>query len=502
MTRALLGLVALVACACATVTPTLILNARLYDGTGAPGRRADVRIAQDRVAEIGTLRRRPGEAAIDASGLALAPGFIDSHSHHDEGLFDQPDAPAAVSQGITTIVVGQDGESSFPLGAFFTRLERSPPAINVASFVGHNTLRARVLGRDFRRAATPAEIERMAALLRDEMRAGALGLSTGLEYDPGSYSTTAEVLALARAAAALGGRYASHLRSEDRALWQAVDEALSIGRATGMPVHISHLKLAMRSLWGKAGELLARLDAARAQGIRASADVYPYPYWQSTLTVLFPARDYTSRAAAELALREIVAPEGLVFSRFDPDPSWVGRTLADVAARRKTDPASALLWAVQASERLAGGTDRQTELVIGTSMDERDVERLLLWPQASFCTDGALVDRHPRGAGAFPRILGRYVRERGVLSWEEAIRKATSLAAEHAGIRDRGRIVPGAFADLVLFDPATVLDTATPERPGERARGIHAVWVNGRLVYRAGGTTGERPGRVLRRGAP
>lgn len=478
---------------------TLVTNATLIDGTGSAPRRAAVRIAGDRVAEVGDLAPRPGEAVVDARGRALAPGFIDTHSHADRGLFEHPDALAAVSQGVTTVVVGQDGDSPHPLASFFARAEREPAAVNVAAYAGHGTLRALVMKDDFRRAATGAEVERMRGLLREELRAGALGLSTGLEYDPGIYSARAEVLALARESAAAGGRYISHVRSEDRTFWDAVDELIAIGREARLPVQLSHAKLAMRGLWGRADSLVALLDRARAAGVDVTADVYPYTYWQSTLTVLFPERDFENRATADFVLREITPPGGLLMAQFDPDTSYVGKTVADVARLRGTDSVTALIDMIRESQALERRTGAGTESVIGTSMVEEDIDRLLRWRWANVCSDGGLAGRHPRGFGTYPRVLGRYVRERGVLPLEEAVRKMTSLAAANVGIRDRGVVRAGAHADLVLFDPATILDLATPTDPRAVSRGVARVWVNGREVFRDGKATGERPGRVVRR---
>jgi N-acyl-D-amino-acid deacylase len=479
---------------------TLIVNARVLDESSVPGRLASVRIVGDRISEVGALDARPWERVIDAAGLTLAPGFIDTHSHHDRGLTDQRGALALVSQGVTTIVVGQDGSSRTPLADFFAQLERAPAAVNVASYVGHGTVRSAVMGRDFRRFATPAEVDRMREIVQAEMRAGALGLSTGLEYDPGIYSSRAEVLELTRAVAPLGGRYISHIRSEDRAFWPAINEIIAIGRDARIPVQISHIKLAMRSLWGRADSLIRVLDRARAAGVDVTADIYPYTYWQSTLTVLFPERDFANRATAELVLREIARPEGLLLSRFAPDTTYVGKTVAEIARLRGSDPATTLMALIRETEEAERAGRPSSESVIGTSMDERDVARLVAWPHTNICSDGELAGRHPRGFGAFPRVLRRYVREEGVLTLAEAVRKMTSLSAAHVGIRDRGRIAPGYFADLVLFDPRTISDQATPTAPRERSVGIQTVWVNGQVVYDGGAVTGRYPGRVLRGG--
>jgi N-acyl-D-amino-acid deacylase len=489
------------ALACGAPAPRafVIANARVVDGTGAPAWTGAVRIEGDRIAAVGP-EVPPARDTVDARGLVLAPGFIDTHSHADDGLDGHPDALAVASQGITTVVVGADGAHPYPLAEFFARLERAPPAVNVAAFAGHGTLRRLALGADAARAARADEVAAMARLLRAELAAGALGLSTGLEYEPGLHATTEEIAALARVAAEAGGRYATHIRSEDRGFWDAIAEALRVGRDAGIPVHLSHLKLAMRSLWGEADSLLRVLDAARAEGIEVSADVYPYTYWQSTLRVLFPERRFDDRAAAEFALREVVAPEGLRLVRFEPEPALAGLTLAEVARRRGTDAVTALLaLAQEADAAQRARPDAEVESVIGTSMHEDDVARLLAWPHANLATDGELAGAHPRGYGAFTRFLGRYVRDRGLVPLEAAVRKMTALAAAHAGLRDRGTIATGAPADLVLFNPARVRDRATPDDPHALSEGIEAVWVNGVLVYRAGTTTGARPGRVLRR---
>jgi N-acyl-D-amino-acid deacylase len=481
---------------------TLIVHAVLVDGSGGARRPGAVRLRGDRVAEVGDLRPAAGETVVDARGLVLAPGFIDTHSHGDRGLFEHRDALAAVSQGITTIVAGQDGGSPWPLSDFFARLQREPAAVNVAAYAGHGRIRHEVMGADFRRAATAEELGRMRVLLDRELRAGALGLSTGLEYDPGIYSAPSEVIELARVAAAAGGRYISHVRSEDRHFWEAIDEIVTIGREAKLPVQVSHLKLAMHSLWGQTDRLLRTLDEARARGIDVTADVYPYLYWQSTLTVLFPERDFENRAAAEFAVREVSTPDGLLLGRFAPEPSYAGKTLAEVALRRGTDPPATLMDLIRealAYEKKTGRDD--VESVIGTSMSEPDLERLLAWPHADICTDGELDGRHPRGFGTFPRVLGRYVRERGVIPLEEAVRKMTSLAAHNVGLSGRGEIRPGAAADLVLFDPATVIDRATTRDPQALAVGIETVWVNGAVVYEQGAATARRPGRVLQREA-
>ena len=479
----------------------LITNANVIDGTGSPARRASVRVEGDRITAVGDLTPGASERVVDARGLTLAPGFIDTHSHADDDLFEHPDALAVVSQGITTIIGGQDGGSPIPLASYFARLEQSHAAINVGMYVGHGSVRDSVMGKDFKRAATPAEVARMSTIVANEMRAGAIGLSSGLEYDPGIYSDRSELIALAKVAAQSGGRYISHIRSEDYAFWQAIDEIITIGREAKLPVQISHAKLAMRSLWGHADSLVRLLDAARASGVDITADIYPYLYWHSTLTVLFPKRDFENRTAAEFALTETSTPGGLLLGRYEPNPAYAGKTVAEIAKLRGTDSVTTLIDLIRESEAMRQKVGHSTQSVIGTSMVDPDVERIMRWPHTNLSTDGSLDGPHPRGFGAFPRFLGVYVRDRKVMPLTEAVHRMTALAAEHMGIRDRGRLTPGAYADLVLFDPATVMDRATPQEPHLTSVGIARVWVNGAEVYADGKATGARPGRVIRRAA-
>jgi N-acyl-D-amino-acid deacylase len=480
----------------------LITNANVIDGSGSPARRASVRVEGDRIAAVGELATRSGETVVDAHGLTLAPGFIDTHSHADDDLFEHPDALAVVSQGITTIIGGQDGGSPIPLARYLDSLQKSPGAVNVGMYVGHGSIRDSVMGEDFKRVATPAEVDRMKAMLASEMQAGAIGLSSGLEYDPGIYSDPSEVIALAKVAASFGGRYISHIRSEDYAFWKAIDEIITIGREAKLPVQISHTKLAMRDLWGHADSLVRILDAARKSGVDITADVYPYLYWHSTLTVLFPKRDFENRTSAEFALTQTSTPGGLLLGHYEPNPSYAGKTVAEISKLRGTDSITTLIDLIRDSEAMRKRTGHSSESVIGTSMVEPDVELIMKWPYTNLSTDGSLDGPHPRGYGAFPRFLGRYVRERKVMPLEEAVHRMTSLAAEHMGIKDRGRITPGMFADLVLFDPATVIDRATPAEPHLVSVGIARVWVNGAEVFADGKTTTARPGKVIRRAVP
>lgn len=472
---------------------TLIRNVQIVDGTGSTARTGAVRILNNRIRDMGSLSPLPGEKVIDGGGKVLAPGFIDTHSHHAGAMEEKPEMLAVVSQGITTIVSGQDGESE-PMDSLDARIKRRPIAVNLASYAGHSTIRLRAMGlSSFRRQATAAEIEKMKELLQAEMKAGALGLCSGLEYEEGFYSTRDEVIALAKVAAAAGGRYMSHIRSEDIHLDEALDEIIRIGWEAKLPVQISHFKIALKSKWGQAPQLLARLQAARAEGVDITADVYPYEHWQSTLRVLFPKKDFDNLASAEFAVTQLVDPTRSIVSRFGAQPAYAGKTLSAIAQMRGESAAKTLMYLVAEAERTG-----KEEAIIGASMTDQDVINFLKWSHTNVCSDGSHRS-HPRGHGAFTRVLARYVREKKALTLEEAIYKMTGLSAEHLGLRDRGIIAPGNVADLVLFDPKTVQDNATFQNPTALSTGIEKVWVNGQMVFAGGKSTKVFPGQLLRR---
>lgn len=472
----------------------VIRNASITDGSGGESYKGDVAINADTIAAIGDLSKATADAEIDAQGLTLAPGFIDTHSHHDWGMDKARELTSLTSQGVTTMIVGQDGGSHFPLSQFYKEIEDNPIAINIGSYTGHNTLRDSVIEGNFQRFCTEEEIEQMKEMVKLDMEAGSLGLSTGLEYDPGIFSNDAEVLELAKSTAAEGGRYISHMRSEDRYFWKALDEIITIGKEANMPVQISHAKLAMKNLWGHADEMIAKLDSARAAGINITADIYPYAYWQSTMTVLFPARNFKDIKASEFALTELTTPEGVLIGRFSPMPEYVGKTLAEISVERKTKPAQTLLDLIAIVEKEKGD-----ESIIATSMTEDDITAIMKWPYSNICSDGTSTGLHPRGYGSFTKILRHYVRERKVLTLEEAVHKMTQQAAENLHITRRGGIKPGYFADLVLFDPATVADHASAKDAHALSTGINHVWVNGVEVYSDGASKNEYPGKIIRR---
>ncbi|WOK04222.1 amidohydrolase family protein [Imperialibacter roseus] len=462
----------------------LIRNATIVDGTGSKGYIGSVRIEGKLIAAVGDLEPLQTDSVIDGTGLVLSPGFIDTHSHHSGNSPRSVDA--AISQGITTIIVGQDGSSFTSLEAYFDSLRLSPISPNVGSYVGHNTVRRAVLGNDFQRKATREEIDRMKLLVTKEMEAGALGLSTGLEYDPGIYSSAEEVLELAKVASQYGGRYISHMRSEDVFLKSSIQEILTVGREANMPVQISHFKIGLRSFWGQAPAFLALLDSARAVGIDVTADVYPYEYWQSTITVLFPDRDFENRATAEFALTELTSPEGMIIGRFEPNKAYEGLTLDSIARLRNEDPVTTYLALVQMS--LETGAS-----IIAKAMDIEDIKAITQWPYANICSDGGTTG-HPRGWGAFPRYFNLETRE----PIEMKIHKMTAQAAENLDLDSIGVIREGFYADLTLFDPNTFIDHATYGKSSQRATGLKMVLVSGAAVYDGQEPTNIFSGRLIR----
>lgn len=482
----------------------LISNALVVDGSGTEPFTGAVRISGDRIVAIGALEPRAGEQVLDARGLLLAPGFIDTHSHHDSGWEQFREMRAVLTQGITTIVRGADGADGaqevfgyLSLAEFSADFRRKPAAVNVASFAPHGNLRAAVMGAEHQRPASAEEVRQMSLLLQQELDDGALGLSTGLEYSPGIFSETAEVIALARVAAAAGGRYASHLRDEDDRFLDALDEIIRIGREAGLPVHVSHIKLADKLHWGTTETVLARLDAARNEGIDISADIYPYLHWASSLSVLFPDKDYSDMEAAKFTFQRTTDPQHLLLTSFAPNPELAGLNFAQLAARLETSPEQALLTLSSQSDGYLQRTGKTGDSIIALGMQEGDMLDFMRWHRTNICSDGGHDGAHPRGWGSFPRFLSRYATGENGFSLGSAIAKMTSIAARNTGIHDRGMIRPGYFADLVLIDRGQLQDHASFETPHLPSSGIERVWVNGTLVLEGGTPTGQYPGRLL-----
>ncbi len=472
----------------------VIRNARLIDGTGAPSRHGGVALRDGRIAAVGDVGGLPARHTLDAGGKALAPGFIDAHTHDDRALLSAPDMAMKVSQGVTTVICGNCGVSLAPLvraavpppldliddggwyrfptvAAFLAEVAANPPAVNAAFLVGHMTLRVGAMDR-FDRAASPGEIAAMRARLEEGLAAGAIGFSTGLYYKPSNAAPTEEVIEVARPLKEAGGLYVTHMRDETEGVMDSLAETCRIGREVGVPVIVSHHKVVGVENFGRTRETLAYIDRMRALQ-EIGFDVYPY---HASSTVL---RMDTARRSRKVLV---------TWSRSHPE--MAGRSLAEIAAGWGVDQDTA-------AERL------QPAGAVYFSMDEEDVRRVLSHPVAMVGSDGLPHDAkpHPRLWGTFPRVLGHYSRELGLFALEEAVRRMTGLTAARFGLKDRGVLAPGAHADLVLFDPDTVIDRADFADSTRPADGILGVWVNGEPVWRDGAATGARPGRVLKRAA-
>jgi N-acyl-D-amino-acid deacylase len=476
-------------------------QATVIDGSAAPGFVADVAVEGDRIALVGSAG--PGQAEVDARGLVLCPGFVDTHSHDDGAFLRHPDMAFKLAQGVTTDVSGNCGFSTIPnepgreympgdiagpdsrwtdLASYFAACLAKRPAINNLMLVGHNRVRAHVMGLE-RRAPTAAELADMRGHVAQAMEQGAAGLSTGLIYEPGRYAQTDEVIELAREVAPWGGLYATHMRNEADRLLEAVDEAITIAREAGVGLHISHHKAAGKRNWGRVSESLARVDAAHAAGTEITLDVYPYtagsgPMWQ-----------YVNLDAIDPEWAQ-----GVMVASCPDFRQFEGRMVPEIAAAEG--------WSVEeAVRRILTSPNGRQVICIHFIIDEADIETNLRHPRMFIGSDGIPVlsgNPHPRLFGTMPRVLARYVRERGVLSLEEAIRRMTSAPCERFGLAERGLVKAGSFADLVLFDPGQIEDLATYEQPKQEPRGIRMVVVNGQASYVDGRHTGVGAGRMLR----
>jgi N-acyl-D-aspartate/D-glutamate deacylase len=532
-----------IACDAPAPYDLIVRGGSVIDGTGSAARRADIGIKGDRIRGIGDLSAERAGRVIDATGLTVAPGFIDVQGQSGTTLLADGNAESHLRQGITTEVIGEGGSPAFwtpptvdsnalrTLGVsvdwtdfdgYFSRLRQRGITINLATLVPATMVRERHIGL-VNRAPTADELARMEAMVDQAMRDGALGLSSALIYPPGSFAKTEELVALARVAARHGGIYVTHVRGESFNLFNALDEALAIGRDANIPVVIFHLKVAARANWGRMGEVVAKLSAA-APAVRVSATMYPYTAGGTGLAATLPLwvqeggrdqmlarlNDPTVRARARKEIEtSIDGWENLILSAgFDGiqiasvpptvDQSIVGRRISEIAAARNQDPWDTYFALLIATEGRAGALYHM--------MSEEDVKTGLKWPLVTIGTDSSALrtegvlargSPHPRAYGTFPRVLGRYVRDQKVLGLPEAIRRMTSAAAEQFGIRDRGRISTDDFADLVIFDATTVQDTATYEKPHAYPTGILHVIVNGVPVLDPDGLTGARPGRAV-----
>ena len=515
-------------------------GATVFDGTGSPGRELDVGVTGDRISEVGS-NVPAGSAEIDCRGLALAPGFIDIHSHADLNLLINNNAESRIRQGVTLEVVGQDGGSIGPWSdaqfestrdryrrsgveidfrdpaGFIERIGRERPAVNVATMVGNGALRGLVVGSEDR-PASEAEMARMKELLSEQIGRGCVGLSSGLEYTPSGLADAAELIELASVLEGTGYPYASHMRNEDDRLLGAVEEALHVGRVAGVPVQISHLKAQGQRNYWKADAALDLIERARAEGVDVHFDRYPYTAYATGLSNLFPSeyraggssafltrlRATETAARLERACRDKVALLGdwnsVQISSTNEATSWArGRLLGDLARERGVDPYALTLELLETN---GGGVG-----MIGHGMGEENTAKLLAHPLGMLCSDGGAYapygplgtgSPHPRGYGSFPRLLGHYARDVGALTLESAIHKVTRMPATKLRLADRGVIRVGAYADLVAFDPATVADRATFDDPHQYPVGIEHVVVNGVLTIRDGDHTGSLGGRGIR----
>ncbi|MBK5291247.1 MAG: D-aminoacylase [Acidobacteriia bacterium] len=495
----------------------VIRSARIVDGAGSPWFRGDLAVIGDRIAAVGVLPPHSARLEIQAGGLVLAPGFIDTHSHSRRGIFEVPSAENLIRQGVTTVMEGPDGGSPIPLKPFLDRLAAMSIGINFGLMTGQGSIRSEVMGSENRKA-TPDEIRKMKDLTRRAMLDGAFGLSTGLFYVPGNYSPTEEVIELAKVAGALGGIHTSHMRDEAASVLDSVRETIRIGEEGGLPTQLTHHKIIGAPNWGRSVDTLRLVEEARARGVDVTIDQYPYTASSTGTAALFPQwsqagghRALVERlnAAEQRAKIKTVIIDRIRIDRGGGDPKNIqlascgfdatlaGKTLAEVTAARGRPVIIENAAETAIELQIKGGCS-----AVYHAMSEDDLERILRYPFTMIASDGGVVVfgrdvPHPRNYGTFARVLGRYVRERKVIGLEEAIRRMSSLPAARFRIMDRGLLRPGMKADLVLFDAATVADKAEFGNPHQYSVGFTHVVVNGKLVLRDGKMAGALPGKVL-----
>jgi len=496
----------------------VVRNGRIVDGTGSPWYRADLAVKGDTIVRIAPRIDGPAGRVIDAGGKVVAPGFIDIHTHARRGIFQVPTADNYVRQGVTTLIEGPDGSSPLPIRPFLDRIEQTHITPNFALFVGQGTVRDQVIG-PVNRKATDAEIEKMRGLVRQGMEDGAFGLSSGLFYVPGTFTPTAEVIELAKVAGRMGGIYISHMRDEATGVAQSVKETIEIGEKGGLPTQVTHHKIIGKANWEKSVDTLKLVDEARARGVDATIDQYPYTASSTSIqAALMPAyaleggrqdilkrlqnpsmRSELRKETARLILEERGGgdPQNVQLARCDWDHSLDGKRLGDVTKIHGLEPtidnaAETALWIVD-----KGGCSG-----IFHAISEEDLQRILKHPATMIGSDGEVpifgeANPHPRSYGTFVRVLGRYVRDLKTISLEDAVRKMSAFPAQRLGLADRGVLREGLKADIAIFDPATVADRATFEQPHQYAVGVTQVIVNGQVAFENGTMTAARPGRVL-----
>lgn len=496
----------------------LIKNGYILDGTGNPWFKGDIGIEADRIAEIGNLARRRAGLTIDATNLMVTPGFIDIHTHCDRQIADVPTVDNYILQGVTTVIGGNCGGHPYPLSELFLKLEETGISVNFGCLAGHNTIRREVMGLKMDEPI-PDELKKMKALIRQEMEAGAMGFSTGLAYLPGAYSDTPELVSLASAMAPFGGLYASHIRDQGQKISQAMEEAIEVGEKNAIPVLISHIKLAEDMVWGKTEMITGPVESARERGVEVFLDQYPYTATSSGFTSSLPSwcfeggrEKFLERLEDEKTYRKIKSHviqrrlsttkdidklQTIYIARSENFPDYEGKNLREILLSQDKDPTvengAELIIDIEKNGGASG---------IFFQMDEKDVADLMKLTYTMHGSDGSIQILgegvpHPRNYGTFPRIIAFYVREKGVIEIEDAIRKMTSLPAQVLRIRDRGILKKGMYADIAVFDLESFRDRATFADPHQYGQGLRCVIVNGEIVVRDDSHTGKRPGMVI-----
>ena len=496
----------------------VIRNGTIVDGSGDEAYKKDIGIINDKIIKIGDLSNHSSRITIDATNLIVSPGFIDSHTHAIRGIFDVPTAESSLLQGITTLTDGNDGTSPYPIDEHYQKIEHTKISPNWAVFVGQGTIRQKVMGLE-NRDPTDSELSKMEMLIKEAMEDGALGISTGLFYVPGSFSSTSEVISLSKIASSYGGIYISHMREEAVDILKSINETINIGIEAKIPVQITHHKIIGKDNWGLSYETLKLVDNAIAEGVKVSIDQYPYTASQTSIRALIPqwaqagGRNNLLARIDDPKTRQLIIdgiierilfdrggghPKNIFISKSSWNTSMEGKNLAELCIERNLEP-SPYNAAIVVFEIIKGGG----ATAVYHAINSDDVDRIMQHPMTSIASDGPITlfnvgSPHPRTYGTYARVLGRYVRDRNILSLEEAIRKMTSLPAQILSINKRGLLREGYYADITIFDPETIIDKATFEDPHQYAIGINTVLVNGVIVVENGLHNGNRPGRVLR----
>ncbi len=500
----------------------IIANGSIVDGLGHKPYRADVGISRGKIKAIGNLTKRKSVKRIDAAGLLVCPGFIDLHTHADGNILQRPNAHNYIRQGVTTVLGGNCGSSPYPTGRFLKKVERKKIALNFCTLVGHNTIRQKVMG-NVDREPTEQEIQKMKKMVRGAMQEGAFGLSSGLKYIPGAFARTGEIIELARIAQRYGGFYATHLRDEGNHVISALQEAIEIGKAAQIPVQISHHKITSEKEWGGSTKTLALVDEARHAGLDIFLDQYPYPATSTVLSVLFPhwslagdRKNWVKRWQDERLKPRLSAGikfnieqdrggndlSRILIANYPPLPELEGLTIEQILEKKNIPLTleNGVAMIIELESRAVKKGEEASAIFF--CLGNEDIERIMQYPYTAIASDGEITalnrgKPHPRNYGAFPRVLQTYVREKGLLSFEEAIRKMTSLPASRLGVCNRGQIKEGFYADITVIDPARVADMATWKNPHRYPAGIPYVLVNGRLVVNNYKITRKFPGKIL-----